>query len=135
MATLTFAYNHARDPMNPGDLAFKILTVLSLASMPQVDITPTQILVTHANVTSANTAAIQSVISAYVLDPNWQVLQPNDASLLTARMRQAFSANATFLAIASPTTAQVATQAKALTRQVNALLRIQLGDLSTVSDT
>lgn len=135
MATVSVAYNHARDPMNPGDLAFKILTSLGLASMPRVDITPTQISVTHANVTSANTAAIQSVISAYTLDPNWQGLQADDQSLLLARARQALATNATFLAIASPTTAQVATQAKALSRQVDALIRIAIGDVSSVSDT
>lgn len=135
MATVTIAYNHARDPMNPGDLAFKILTALSLTSMPRVDINPTQIAVTHANVTSANTAAIQTVINAYVLDPNWQGLQSDDQSLLLSRLRQALATNQTFIAIASPTTAQVTAQAKALSRQVDALIRIAIGDLTSVSDT
>lgn len=135
MATLTFAYNHARDPMHPGDLAFKILTALTLPSMPAVEINPTQIIVSHASVTNGNTAAIQSMINAYVLDPNWQGLQADDRSLLLARARAALSTNATFLAIASPTAAQVSGQVKALSRQMDAMILFLLGDFSDVSST
>ena len=40
---------------------------------------------------------------------------------------QALTANRTFLAIATPTAAQNAAQAKALTRQMNGVLRLVLG--------
>jgi len=46
------------------------------------------------------------------------------------RLRTALAGNATYLAIATPTAAQTTAQAKALTRQVSALIRHQLaGDL------
>lgn len=71
MATLTFTYDHSRDPMNPAQLADQIATSLALTTLPAVDINPTQIIVAHPNVTSANTAAIQSLINAYVFDAVW----------------------------------------------------------------
>lgn len=61
--------------------------------------------------------------------------QPN-LDLIRQRAASALTANTTFLNIASPSTAQVAAQMKALTRQVNAVLRVEiLGDYSNVSDT
>ncbi len=56
-------------------------------------------------------------------------------SELEKKAVQALANNATFLAIATPTAAQNAAQAKALTRQVNALIRLQLADLADISDT
>jgi hypothetical protein len=53
---------------------------------------------------------------------------------LEARARAALADNAAFLAIASPTAGQNAAQAKALTRQVNALIRLALHDVADVSD-
>lgn len=130
MATVTFAYNHARDPMNPDDLGNKIATALALASLPTVDITPTQIIVTHPNVTSGNTAAIQTVINAYVLDPTWTA-GPRGALLAKAQAAIAANitalalpdptaANNTYIALASPTVAQTNAQVKALSNQMNA---------------
>jgi len=57
---------------------------------------------------------------------------PAEVNRLTIedRLRQALDGNATYLAIATPTAAQTTAQAKALTRQVSALIRHQLaGDL------
>lgn len=54
---------------------------------------------------------------------------------LISKATQALTANATYLGIGTPTAAQNAAQVKSLTRQVNALLRIELQELSDVSDT
>ncbi len=43
--------------------------------------------------------------------------------------RNALTANRTFLAIATPTNAQTLAQVKALTRQMDALIRLQLNHL------
>lgn len=61
----------------------------------------------------------------------------NNPNLMTIRTRAttALTTNATFLAIASPTAAQVATQTKALTRQNDAIIRMLLNLLSDISDT
>ena len=54
---------------------------------------------------------------------------------LTERAAAALTNNADFLALASPTNAQAVTQVKALTRQVNALLRLELRALDDITDT
>jgi hypothetical protein len=54
---------------------------------------------------------------------------------LRAKAQTALTTNATFLAIANPTAAQVATQVKALTRETNVLLRLLLNALTDISDT
>ena len=54
-----------------------------------------------------------------------QSFAPGERAQLLAQAKAALDTNATFLALASPTNAQVLAQVKALTRQVNAL--IQLG--------
>ena len=53
--------------------------------------------------------------------------QKDAATALLAKASNAIAANVTYLAIASPTNAQVGTQVKALTRQVNALMRLVAG--------
>lgn len=52
-----------------------------------------------------------------------------------SRAEAALAANAAFLALGTPTNAQNAAQLKAVTRQVNALIRLTLGQLGTTSDT
>lgn len=54
---------------------------------------------------------------------------------LEAKAGTALTTNATFLAIANPTTAQVTTQVKALTRQVDALIRLVTNRLDDTSGT
>lgn len=51
---------------------------------------------------------------------------------LDTRLVQSIAANATYLALASPSSAQNTAQIKALTRQVNAMLRLQRGVLDAV---
>lgn len=65
------------------------------------------------------------VISApRVVDVTTEVVELD----LHGKVRAALVGNATFLAIASPTAAQIAAQVKALTRQNNALIRLLIGD-------
>ena len=54
----------------------------------------------------------------------------NDKSLRT-KARAALAANATYLALATPTAAQNAAQVKRLTQECNALIRLALGALDT----
>jgi hypothetical protein len=54
------------------------------------------------------------------------------AQQLRDRLAQAIASNSTYLAIASPSNAQNTAQLKALTRQVQAILRLQQGSLGAV---
>ena len=54
---------------------------------------------------------------------------------IQAKARQALTANATYLAIASPTNAQVVAQVATLTKEVTALIRLLLGQLDSTSGT
>lgn len=54
---------------------------------------------------------------------------------LLSRAQTALTNNEAFLAIASPTTAQTLTQVKALTRQIDALIRLGQGLITDISDT
>lgn len=58
----------------------------------------------------------------------------NGAALL-AKAATALTNNAAFLAVASPTNAQAVAQVKALTRQVNALIRLARRDLLSTDGT
>jgi hypothetical protein len=54
-----------------------------------------------------------------------------NADTLQTRARTALAANATFLALASPTNAQVTAQVQRLTRECTALIRLIVNELST----
>lgn len=54
------------------------------------------------------------------------------AHQLDERLGQAIGSNSVFLALVSPTNVQVVAQVRALTRQVNAMLRLQRGELDEV---
>ena len=148
MATVTFTYDHSRDPMNPDHLGRQIQTTLSLATPPDVGINPTQIVVTHAGVAEANRAAIQALISAYVYDATQAKLPPGNEGVLKSKAQAALTANATYFAAAAYpagaalTTTQLTTIVRAqrvqidiLTRENNAIIRLLLGALDDVSGT
>lgn len=148
MATVTFTYDHSRDPMNPNHLGRQIQTALSLATPPNVDINPTQIIVTHTGVTEANRAAIQALINGYVFSAAEAALPPGNEGVLKSKAQAALTANATYLtsaaypAGAALTTTQLTTIIRAqrsqidlLTRQCNSLIRLALGLLDDVSNT
>ena len=54
---------------------------------------------------------------------------------LRTRARSALTANAAYLAIQAPTNAQNVAQIQRLTRQVNALIRLEIDDLGTITGT
>lgn len=58
-----------------------------------------------------------------------------NAQTLQAKAQAALDANATYLAIASPTNAQVVAQLRRVTQENNALIRLTLGALDDTSGT
>lgn len=54
---------------------------------------------------------------------------------LHVKARQALAANATFLALPSPTNAQVVAQVQRLTRECTALIKLMLDDLADTAGT
>ena len=58
-----------------------------------------------------------------------------NADTIRAKAAAAIGVNATYLALASPTNAQVSAQVKALTRECTGLIRLLLGQLDDTSDT
>jgi hypothetical protein len=68
--------------------------------------------------------------------PGWvdpAIADANGATLRT-RAENALTTNANYLAIGSPSNAQNLAQIRALTRQMNGSIRLDLGRLDTISD-
>lgn len=62
------------------------------------------------------------------------VLEAN-ADTIRTKAQQALTINATFLAIATPTAAQIAAQTRALTKECNAIIRLLVNQLDDISGT
>lgn len=67
-------------------------------------------------------AALDTAVTAHVA-----INRDGNRATLQQQAQAALAANRTFVAIASPTNAQVAAQVKALTRQNNGIIRLLLG--------
>lgn len=65
----------------------------------------------------------------------WPAATPDNAEVLRGKAGQALAINTAFLALPTPTNAQVVTQVQRLTRQMNALIRLTLAQLDDISDT
>lgn len=81
---------------------------------------------------TATVSTWASEVAAHVPVPD-----PATANLATLQQRAAaaLTANATYLAIASPTSAQNTAQIQRMTKECNALIRLALGLLNDISDT
>lgn len=77
--------------------------------------------------------AAQVVVSAHAAEARAaqaaDAAEVANAATIRDRAAQALSTNSDFLALASPTNAQTLAQVKALTRQINGLIRLTLGRL------
>lgn len=101
---------------------------------------------------SANPKTVSSTVAQDALDgavnahvANFSIVAPADVSAVNLatiqqRLQQALAANATFLASAKPGTAAAQAsvaydQTVRLTKECNALIRLALGQLDTITDT
>lgn len=78
-------------------------------------------------------AVLDTAVKAHTANPN--ITPPVDQSpaneqTIRDAARQALAGNRAYVAINNPTAAQTTAQVKALTRQMNGVIRLLLGDLS-----
>lgn len=83
------------------------------------------------NSTRAYTAEENTATDARIAETTAET----NAATLTAKAKTALTNNNTFLAIASPTNTDIVAQVKALTRQVNALIKLEIQDLANTTGT
>lgn len=86
----------------------------------------------------ATLTAWRSAVTGYTVthptaDETAATAAANQATV-SGHMTTALTGNDTYIALASPSTVQNTAQIKALTRQVDALIRLALGQLDTITD-
>lgn len=84
---------------------------------------------------AAVAAALQPILNAETALAQAAISKSNNRDAVIAKAKAALGANATFLALPSPTNAQVIAQVQRLTKEVNALIHDFLDDFTDVSDT
>lgn len=126
MSTVTFAYDHSRDPMHPGDLADKIAAALGIQP-PNVDIDPKQIVITGTGVNENVRASIQAVIDAYVLDS----VRAKSATAEEARLKKSYT---TLRQWAQDARDEVAAWDSQTTAQRNAAIKVTIDRLGKLCD-
>jgi hypothetical protein len=115
-------------PAAPSDLAGVPVPCAVVIGASGVQTFPEPLTVSAVRAAIAASVAVEAAAAAAeaVLTANGETLR--------GRAKTALATNATFLAITSPTTAQVREQARALTRQVDALIRLTVNALDSISD-
>lgn len=88
---------------------------------------------TEVPFTDAEVAQAAADTAAAVQAEKDRAVLENNATTLKARADAALTMNATYLAIPAPSAAQNTAQVKALTAQVNAIVRLYLGRLDSTS--
>lgn len=83
------------------------------------------------------TMTIETYKDGVLIATSTRDLPPEQIAAATIRERAVagLTANATYLALAAPTNAQVAAQVKALTKECNGLIRLLLGRLDDITGT
>jgi hypothetical protein len=84
---------------------------------------------------AAVASALQPIIDAEATLASASAAQATNRETLQARAQTALTANATFLALASPSNAQTLAQVQTLTKEANALIRLALGLLDSTAGT
>ena len=84
---------------------------------------------------SAVNAALAPILAAEQATQDAEATRNANADTLRARAQAALTANATFLALGSPTNAQTLAQVQLLTKECNGIIRLLLGVLDSTSGT
>lgn len=113
--------------------AGRLVTQLSNGTQPG-DATPSGYTIWDANgtpTTRALTTAETAQLAALDIDNT----QSTNQAALQSKAQAALTANATYLAIGSPSNAQVSAQVTALTKEATAVIRLLLGQLDSTTGT